>query len=68
MTSGKKLRELLKTHGSFTQVELHLAKYHNKAEKDGRYGKWVTRQYLIEHEHYTKQLDEGLNLLGRLLM
>ena len=53
---GEKLRELLKKHGSFKELELSLTKYRNKAEKEGRNGRWVTRTMLIEHYKYTKYL------------
>ena len=57
MYLGQKLRELLQKHGSFRELELHLTKYRNKAEKEGRAGRWVTRTMLMEHYKYTKYLD-----------
>ena len=55
-TGGEKLRELLIKHGSVKNVELHLSKYAKKTEKDGKFGRWVTKQFLIDHHKYTKWL------------
>ena len=54
--SGTKLRELLIKHGSFKNVEMHLEKYVLKRERNGKRGRWVTRQYLMDMLKYTKQL------------
>ena len=36
---GEKLRKLLIEKGSFKEVELHLAKYKSRVEKEGRTGR-----------------------------
>ena len=53
---GEKLRKLLIEKGSFKEVELHLAKYKSRVEKEGRTGRWVTRAFLMERHGYTKLL------------
>ena len=59
--SGDKLRDLLKTHGSFDVVEVHLKKYVKKTGKEGKKGKWVTKAFLIEKQGYTKNLGHSCN-------
>ncbi|CAE7873531.1 unnamed protein product [Symbiodinium sp. KB8] len=56
---GEKLRKLLIEKGSFKEVELHLAKYKSRVEKEGRTGRWVTRAFLMERHGYTKQMADN---------
>ena len=51
---GEKLRELLQKHGSFKEVELHVAKYVRDLKKEGKHGKWVTKAYLTDILKYSK--------------
>ena len=51
---GEKLRELLQKHGSFKEVELHVAKYVRDMKKEAKHGKWVTKAYLTDVLKYSK--------------
>ncbi|CAE7946763.1 unnamed protein product [Symbiodinium sp. KB8] len=55
----QKLRQLLIEKGSFKEVEVHLAKYKNRVQKDGKSGRWVTKAFLMEKCGYTKQMADN---------
>ncbi|CAE7223132.1 unnamed protein product, partial [Symbiodinium sp. CCMP2456] len=48
-----KLRELLKTHGNFKALELHVRKTHLSSYGKSKEGQWVTKQFLAQSEHWT---------------
>ncbi|CAJ1390316.1 unnamed protein product, partial [Effrenium voratum] len=45
-SQGEKLKGLLKKHGTFKDVELHLSKWSRKSHGDGKKGRWVTKTFL----------------------
>lgn len=50
-----KIRELLEKNGlDFAPVELQIRKWQSKVHQKLKDGKWVTRHYLIQVEHWTK--------------
>ena len=55
---GNKLRQLLEKHGSFKELEYHVKKYVRELEKEGKKGRWVTKQYLTDIMKYSKLLGQ----------
>ena len=53
---GQKLRQLLEKHGSFKELEMHVKKYVRELDKEGKKGRWVTKQYLTDIMKYSKLL------------
>ena len=51
---GKKLRELLMTHGSFSTVETHLKRWRLKMKRLRKLGGWYTKIYLENEAKWTK--------------
>ena len=49
-----KLRELLEQHGDFKAVELEISKWNKTVNNCGHEGQWVTKQYLMDVEKYTR--------------
>ena len=54
--SGEKLRQLLKAHGNFSQVEMHVKKVHKKLFGKTKSGGWYTKTYLTNVAHWSKHL------------
>ena len=45
---------MLKNHGSFAAMEIHLKKTHLKKKQLKRAGGWCTKTYLANVAHWTK--------------
>ena len=56
--SGEKLRDLLREHGDFKQLEVQLKKTHLSKLTKARQGGWYTRAYLLSQCHWTKLCPE----------
>ncbi|CAE7273781.1 unnamed protein product, partial [Symbiodinium sp. KB8] len=54
-----KLRQLLEKHGSFKELEYHVKKYVRELEKEGKKGRWVTKQYLTDIMKYSQSMVEN---------
>ena len=54
---GEQLRDMLKKHGSFGALEVHLTKTHKKKRKLEKAGGWHTKMYLLNVGHWTKPLN-----------
>ena len=47
---------MLKEHGDFAQMEIHIKKTNIKTDKQNQAGGWFTRHYLEKEAHWTKTL------------
>lgn len=54
---GEKLRSLLQEHGDFKSVEIQLSRWSKRVQSDDKKGRWVTKQYLMDEEKYTKTFE-----------
>jgi len=55
----EKLRSLLQEHGDFKTVELQLSRWSKRVQSDDKKGRWVTKQYLMDEEKYTKIMADN---------
>ena len=56
LVPGEKLREMLVKHGSFKSVECEIARWQKTTLDNSKLGGWLTRHYLVNEKHWTKQL------------
>eukprot|EP00435_Cladocopium_sp_Y103_P028061 s1158_g7.t1 len=61
-SKGEKLQKLLREHGNFKMVELKIARWSQTVHSTNVGGRWCTKKYLAEVEHYTKDMiDNSFN-------
>ena len=65
LSKGEQPRKLLLDHGSFEKIEGYLERYHEQQKKKTTEGGYVTRMWLMQVKHYTKQLCRTISYISR---